>query len=411
MEIEFEHPAIVSGKTATGEPRHDLVRVTSNIEIAEYTAEEAPVIFHYSDHSTDRSNPEVIRTVGGRYYRAHPDATGRHCLATSMGIHTRLVAGEWRDFESIRYTVANAIAKIEDDGARVNFPQKRPSKFDYLFGVNKIGKACLVAPELRNWKWLSSETDHEVSLWRDIVSETLDNAIVVDGMLHMRCFEPRFHLGASFGKPFVEVSTGSLYQRQVHKREFRDDGLLLMGADAMDKPFSHYFSPTDADGPGPLATALEWKPSRMKGYIDCMGETDIDDYFHLETVRHARMLLDFSIKYVWYATWYTSDGKVAERAESQAVSDQFGVAIDRLRNALLSWQDDERQIHAVSMAVEPISELILAVAPIPRGTQGPNPSDMQRRIAQFRLREELADVNIDIGPGSVTPGQPPCTPW
>lgn len=57
----LEHPAVVTGKWENGHIRRELVRVSDDFEIAEYSSEEAPRTFTVRDLRTELC--KTVRTV------------------------------------------------------------------------------------------------------------------------------------------------------------------------------------------------------------------------------------------------------------------------------------------------------------------------------------------------------------
>lgn len=388
MLIDFVHPVIVSGTGNGGRPRYDLVRVASQFEIEEHDGRHCPISFEYSN--TGSFAPHQVRSFDdGRHYLALPFAGGVEGLLEDRMVHNWIVGGQVDSFDPLWEIVRDKASDIRNEHFEgVNNMKRDVSRRERSNGIGSEGKACLKAPTLKNWRWLGPDVDGQVAEWKGIVAEVLENVVLVDGVLHLRCFEPCLVLDVENGTPKSEIRSRGVYQRQVHKRDYDNQGLIVMGK-AAKHPLSHYFSAADEAGLEDMRAALGWKIAKSRRFMSVHDHSRVSsDYFEMETVRHARMLLEFGQQYAY----------VLARRDQADLAAPFHASADDLRTVLLDWQEGNAVAADIGTATDSLSELIADAPPVERGFDrfGCDPIFTQRRIQHFRLREDMAEVSLTL---------------
>lgn len=385
MKIEFDHPAIVSGTTDQGRPRHDLVRVVSQFELSEIESSAAPVTFEYDPMGS--SFPYTVRTHEGRHYVERHGAGGADALKHDTFIHRELIAGAPKDFEPMWKTVKKEATRVSSQiGNQVNNLTRAVTRREMGRGIEgQTAKACLSVALMKKQRWHSPDVESDVDRWRSLTAEMLSNVVMIDGKVHVRCFEPCLVLETNMGKVATAIASRGVYQSQVHKKEYRLDGLLVMGENG-GHCLSHYFGPNELGKLGDMAKSIGWK-TKFRGMIDAKDESQMSaDYFEMETVRTARMLHEFGASYGYYA----------QRYGQEELGASFLSASEEVKSRLIEWQDGECSAMSVEAAAAPLIELVSEARAIEGARYAPRPDDMQRRIEHHRIREEMEDVSLDI---------------
>lgn len=408
MRIEFEHPAIVGGKGDDGASKHALVRIKSDIEIAELTEADAPVALVIQ---RDGMPSEYLRHIEGKLYKHIAYAFGvDDVIAPDSLLYRHLIAGSSTsfDFDPFWMTIkenAHEISLANNCLPVENLYRKRLLR-EAQAGYTEVGKACLTAPTLRKWRWLASDVDHQLELWREIAREKLANVVLVDGMPHVRCFEPCYVLTQK-GRRSATVGQTSrrAFQREIHRHDHSNDGLELMWKGALELG-SHYFSALDIEGMKAFAQELGWAVvSATPGHIKVLDESAVStDFFDIETVRHARILMECGEHIVRYL----DDQAISRDDDSlRALENSYRLAIGNLHREVISWQDKRDGVEALFEPISALESLILEWGPRDQNKTQRNPNDdeileyvnvdgVKSQIAAYRLREEQATVHLDV---------------
>jgi hypothetical protein len=223
---------------------------------------------------------------------------------------------------------------------------------------------------------LSPDIDETVAKWRAITAEVMDNVVIIGGRPYLRCFEPCFRVeDLGEGKASIHEASTGIYAREAHRASYFD-GLEIMGPTAL-ACGSHYFSASDPDGPAAFAEQMGW---RLDGKVYPIDVFDADyeqtDFLEMETVRHARMLLD------WAETLLAVSKIKAPNPKTPVLE---GLAFD-LRSAVLDWQAKKAGYASVANAFHTLRESDFSEALI-----------MGRRVLQmeaFVSREDASPVEI-----------------
>lgn len=356
MQIKFEHPVIVSGTWDNGRPRHDLVRTVSEFEIRTYSSGDVPVVFGFQGN-------ETTRCIDGKLYTRSPnvEANPANPFAPSgIGIHTLLFAGGLDGIDPIWKMVkdeADAI-KRESNYRAVENLERAPQQKELRSGHSKRSVACLKAPTLKNWKWLSPDTDAEVAAWRDRISELLSTVILIDGTPYVRTAEPRIELELTSQRDLALafVRTKPLYTRQVHINEYELSGLVRMADNALELR-RHYFGLSELDKAMAVADDLG------RRFGTDLRDIEIDDHdaltvdhAEMETGRHARIALDRAFKMLMIHSGQSERAGRPPRAEYATME----ASIMAQRQAIVEWQGAVGDIDAVSRAYADLKQEIRA---------------------------------------------------
>jgi hypothetical protein len=361
----IEHPAIVSGTwDDVGSDRNELVRVATDFEFTEYTGTEAPKAFEDNQH--DR----CIRIIDGKLFRAFPKVNFLQDAFAKDGALRRTMFVGGMDFDPISSVALAWVEAFKGESPynlvgntqRANVSLKNRKE-----GYNENALICLRAPLLRNWRWLSADTDERVEEWREIAREFMGNFIIVEGRPYLRCFEPCYVLERSpTDAARIKQSSTHIYAKEVHRKSTFHSGLEIMGEDAL-HPGKHFFSATDLAGAESLADEMRWEITAKCAAIEVFDpEFAQTDFMEMETVRHARMLLQVS----------TPDD----------TSWQEGRIARDLRTLILEWQEKHGGYAQLSGTFHDLRQAMLARV-----------SDVAPRMVQtesFIRREDGALVTI-----------------
>ncbi|MCV9964124.1 hypothetical protein OIU34_19770 [Pararhizobium sp. BT-229] len=399
MRVKFIHPAIVSGKNPDGSPRAELCRVESDFEIPEYTWEEAPVALTASHPSLPS---DYFHRVGGKLFKALPDGLESGHFEAANLLSYSLHNGNKRhiQFEPFHETVSRAAAHMEDDSGyalRVNVTRdllKREAKAK----MREVTKACLTAPMLRKWGWLSPDADAEIEAWRAIAAEKIANVVMIKGVPAVRAFEPCYVLTTRFGAPQIQVASKHVYARQVHVTDREDDGLEALGDDAAHLR-THYFAASDYDGAVAFARSINWSlgPSE-RPRIRILDEDAVsDDLDVLETVRHARILLSTTDNIAFHERTRANAGAITD---TDPKIEGLLAGARSLKNEIISWQDRKHDVDDVRRELTSLAELArecnyITIA-VGRSWLDALSPDLKGQLGQFLVRSDQSAISLDI---------------
>lgn len=370
----IEHPVIVSGTFPNGAARHELVRTPAEFEFRELSEAEAPPAF------TDSIDRQSVRVLDGKLYRAwfHINPASES-LGEKGALRKALFGGGAIDFRSLGKLVQDAARSIEqqDPFTTVANTNRTLERRDRKNGYSEDGIVCIRAPILKNWRWLSPDTEETISKWRTITADLLDNVVVIGGRPYLRCFEPGFRVeDLGEGQASIHEASTGVYAREAHRSSYFDDGLEIMGPTAL-ACGSHYFSATDPEGPAALAEQMGWRLCGKVYPIDvCEADYEHTDFLEMETVRHARMLLD-------WAEMAIAVSRVKAPDPEMPVLE--GLASE-LRSFILDWQVEKAEYTSLAKAFHTLRESKFSDAFV-----------IGRRALQieaFVTREDAAPVRI-----------------
>lgn len=374
MRMTIEHPVIVSGTFPNGAARHELVRTPAEFQFRELSEAEAPPAF------TDGIDRQSVRVIDGKLYRAwfHVNPASES-LGENGALRKALFGGGALDFRPLGKLVRDAASLLEkaDPFVQVANTARVLERRDRKIGHTGDGIICIKAPILKNWLWLSPDTQETIMKWRTITADLLDNVVVIGGRPYLRCFEPGFRVeDLGDGQASIHEACTGIYAREVHRSSYFDNGLEIMGPTAL-ACGSHYFSATDPDGPAALAEQMGW---RLRGKVYPIDVFDADyehtDFLGMETVRHARMLLD------WAEMAITVSRVKAPDPELPVLED----LASELQSSILDWQVEKAGYTELAKAFHTLRESKFSDALV-----------IGRRALQleaFVTREDAAPVRI-----------------
>lgn len=398
MHVKFTHPVIVGGTDGGGNPRFELCRMESEFEVPEYTREEAPFAIVTSGVGKPS---EYVHTLDGKFYKASPDGRngGRFDEGGLLSYYLHNGNSDHVQFEPFHQTVNYAKHDLERDGGYQVNVRRELLKKEQKAGMREVAKACMKAPMLRKWSWLSADVDEQIAKWREIAAEKIANIVIIDGVPSIRCFEPGYVLTNKYGAAQIQVSTKHVYQYQVHRSEKLDNGLELLGPGAGEYG-THYFSATQYEDAVAFARLIGWElvPS-TRPLIRVLDEQHIvsDDFHALETVRHARMLLSAADRITLQED---KRAKAGEEPIPDPLAGEFVAGSEALMHEVLAWQEQRDDVERVREKVATLGELAgrCQFTSIFHGRAKANPvsDEFKKQLEQFIARDDEAEVSLDI---------------
>jgi hypothetical protein len=404
MRLAFNHPAVVTGAWENGNVRRELVRVAAEFEIAEYSDAEAPVTFDVNDLWQDQG--AKIRTVGGRHYkRWRWDVPSAAFGAESQLFHS-LYHGRQIDCSGIEQLVSMEVQRVKsiDKYRGIEHTGRKPLKREEEAGLSSLAVSCMKAPMLKNWQWLDHDTEAQVAEWRDKVSAVLANIAIVDGVPHVRAFEPCYRvshapLGSSKRGVFVTVDNAGIYAREVDRIHVDPrTGFELLGKHALSIG-SHSFGPTEFQDLRRFCQESGWGSDERPQYDIVTHDPDAVgvDYLEMETVRHARMLHD-SARSMMQLVVKRDDVDVFMGQEVD--THRMLAQMEALRVAIVAWQAVRNGTDDLAVPFEDLLEHVLHWEDM-RLTK--STFDLCDHMDSFKVREDLAPVVV-----SPVSGATPC---
>ena len=395
MLIKFEHPAIVSGRWENGHPRHDLVRVTTDIEIAEYTRAEAPETFTVIDGKT-REALRSVSSVGQRHYKRWDYDSDARWAVTGGELRNHLFMKNG-DFRSILFRVDEAVKEIRKTSRYrdVENTERTLLKRQIKAGWSSLGMACLKAPTLKNWKWLDNDTDAQVEHWRGVVRNVMSNIISIDGVPYTRSFEPLYELDCLKRFPRITQYSSYVFTGLPDPEPAPGSRLFHLPSSSLTVG-RHYFSPLDLEGAEAIAAETGCRISGPEQVILVHDEDAVGiDHLEMETVRHARMLYDAGIKMREIAL--SAGGRYCGTEVDMAV---MAAETSSLADAIVDWQEN-RDIDRLSQPFETLFDRVVEWGEL----QSVKTSyDLVDQINTFRLRQDATPISI---PAYGAAGGPP----
>jgi hypothetical protein len=324
MRIEMQHPAIVTRrKRYRGEPDFAMVNTVSPIEVADYALGDAPavLIVHHGAGDT------TYRSLDGKLFKQldfmsatalRPDAE----MADALASHTSVT--HFGSFMDIVEAWAITLETTEHpDVSNVSFLDVRLGKRERNSGIHHLMKAFQMAPPLAKQAWLDIAAPREVAEWRDRFEEFMGNVALVDGIVHVRCFEPCYRMRLGLGKRYnIEIDNMNVMSRWLGAGVRVDSrGIPELGEEwrAVDW---HNFSLTERDRAVELADQFGFSDeivdvSHNRGVTIIEPSALSGDFVKEEAYRLAVVALDTADKIanevVGTTTSVSGDSKVATR--------------------------------------------------------------------------------------------------
>ncbi|MBY3157271.1 hypothetical protein HFO56_33645 [Rhizobium laguerreae] len=396
MRFTFNHPAVVTGTWENGHVRRELVRVAADFEIAEYSSAEAPLTFEVRDQTSNETSLR-IRTVGGRHYKRWRWDEPSTIFGTDSQFLRSLYNGRELEFSGIERLVDAEITRVKsfDHYRSIENTERRPFKREEEAGLGPLSVSCMKAPMLKNWQWLGPDAATEVADWRDRTAAILGNVAFVDGIPHVRTFEPCYRvshapLGSSRKGVIVSVDNASFYAKEPDRTVVDPaTGFEILGKNALMIGL-HNFAPTEFHDLRSFCLECGWGfDDRPRQEIVTHDPSAVGlDYLEMETVRHARMLHDRAGQMIKLVV--LRDG--AEVFCGQPVDTHILQAqMDALRISLLSWQSDRNGTDKLAAPFEDLLEHVLHWEEA-RPTKAT--FDISDQMASFKVREDMSPVVV-----------------
>lgn len=416
MRIKFTHPTIVRGHDRDGSPKAELCRVESEFEIPEYTLDEAPVALIAPGKSRFS---DYYHLHDGKLYMAFPVGDDYGAFSAegplSYGLHNG--NAHHIHFEPFFETVHRAAARMEDDsGLAIKVDVRRQLlKREAKIRMHEVTKACLNAPMLRKWSWLSPNADQDIEHWRSIAAEKIGNIVLIKGLPCLRAFEPCYSLTTAYGAPQIKVGSKRVFAKQVHVVERDADGLEILGNGSRQR-HTHYFAASDFEGAEAFAKSIGWRllPDQKPDIRIRNEAAVIDDFDSLETVRHAHLLLA-TMK--CGQNQYHVNSYLREQPQTLVgpMLTELTARGQALKDAVLSWQDQKGDVDGIRAELVTMTEHALACArecsaqrkrqgvhffntflSVPGETRDDASWDITSQLEQFVIRADQAEVSLDI---------------
>ena len=402
MRITFEHPAVVTGTWENGHVRRDLVRVSDEFDIKEFTDADAPRSFTVvdSDNGTVRSE---YRTVDGRQYKAWNPDRQENLFNPGSALMNAVYTGGGLDFPGITDILKAEIAKVRRESRYRNIEntERVPSKRELLQGMDARALACMKAPVLKKWKWLGLDTKAEVADWRKRTAAIFDNVILVEGQPYTLSFEPCYRLNASgtttsnrSGKGRLMVSSLEVYSDHPAGPSIDPEtGFENLGKEAL-LVGDQYFAANDLESLMQFAEESEWGlEDRKCDTIVVHDESAVTtDFIEMETVRHALIVHDRARLMVGHIRKIDDVEQYSGRPIDKTAMLQ---GMDALAQAIIDWQDTRTGSDRLSA---PFDALLGEMIRWEQGNQKINSFDLLDQIKAFKVREDMADISIAPSP-------------
>jgi hypothetical protein len=393
MRVTLDHPAVVTGTWENGHVRRELVRVSANFDIAECSTEEAPRSFTVRDLHTDLR--KTFRTVDKKQFKRWTGDEPAHSFGPDSQLMRSLYNGKSLDFGAIGALVSDEITRVQKTSQyrEIENTSRRPLKRELQGGLDTLEVSCMKAPLLKNWQWLGPDVDQEVADWRDRISSILANIILVDGIPHMRTFEPCHRvrhattLSGRIGD--VDAHLTSLYSTKPDRTSVDPEtGLENLGKNAL-MIGSHYFAATEFEEAVAFAEESGWGVGRRQHEIDVHDESAVQfDYFEMEMVRHARMVHDLAGNMI--ANIRREDG--ADTYHGRPVNAaMMRTYLDAMRTAIVAWQSNRE---ATDNLAEPFEALVEQVLHWEKARLTKPTFDLSDQLSSFKLREDMAEIKL-----------------
>lgn len=401
MRIRFDHPAAVSGVSPNGGVRRELVRVAADFEIKELSEQEAPRSFTVDVKGSTLSE---FRMVGGRHYKRWTLDQQQDILAAGSNLMKSLYTGANVDFPVLTDILKSEIRETRklSGPAQIENTERSVLKRELKDGFDTRAVALMKAPHFKRWQWLGKEADAEIADWRERTAAMFDKIILVDGCPHLLAYEPCYRL-ANARTSYVHRSSAELvpHDMAVYGRSLKglqteaNTGLetlghlgLLLG--------DQYFAANNMEGIAEFAEVSGWGLVHTGQTIVVHNDAEPSgDFMELETVRHARLVLDGARVMVGQVKGqnhlqYQYHGRQVDKLAMQR-------KMECLRTAIVSWQSERNGTDGL---VAPFEDLWSEIVQWDVGRPKRNAFELEDQVKAFRVREDLAAVNVVTVPWS-----------
>jgi hypothetical protein len=391
MRIRFDHPAVVSGTSQNGDVRRELVRVPSDFDIKELSDREAPRSFTVE---VQGSALHEFRMVDGRPYKKWIFDKPQDITAPDSNLMKSIYTGANVDFPVLTDILKAEIRETRrlSGPAQIENTERPVLKREARDGFESRSVALMKAPHLKRWQWLGTDTDAEVADWREHTAAMFDKIILVDGCPYMLSYEPCYRLSNGGLSRAAELGPNdiSLYGSALKGRPTDGNtGLETLGFLGLSLG-DQYFAPNDMDGIAEFAEASGWGLKHTgQTIVVHNGAEPSGDFMELETVRHARLVLDGARVMIGQVKGqnhlqYQYQGRQVDKLAMQR-------KMECLRKAIVAWQGERSGTEGL---VAPFEDLWTAIVQWEDGRPKRNAFELQDQVKAFRVREDLAAVNV-----------------
>ncbi|MCS4090212.1 hypothetical protein [Rhizobium sp. BK176] len=395
MRFNFNHPAVVTGTWENGNIRRELVRVAAEFEIVEYSDAEAPRTFDVHDRWQDQN--VRIRTVGGRHYKRWRWDEPHAAFGPESQLIQSLYNGKELDFAGIEAMLDSEVTRVKtiDAYRGIENTDRKPLKREAQAGLSSLAVSGMKAPILKNWQWLGPDTESEVATWRERISAMLANIAFVDGIPHVRTFEPcyqvsRTQLGSGSGV-LVSVENARFYAKEVDRTLVDPKtGFEILGKNAL-MIGAHNFSPLEFQDLRRFCVDAGWGSDDSPRYDIVTHDTDAVgiDYLEMETVRHARILHDHAGRMLKNSV--KRDDGVEVYYGQQVDTHRMLAQLEALRVAILRWQSER---NGTDHLAAPFEDLLDHVLHLTDSQFGKPAFGITEQMESFGVREDMAPVVV-----------------
>lgn len=402
MRIQMEHPAIVSRrKRSDDEADYALVKTISDIDVMELSSGEANVAVLIHHHGADTT----VRRVGTNFYKSM-DTMSAKGLALGKNMAMSIITQERYHFQSFMRKIQDEAISLAKDNdpflSNVANLVKQTTRREEKKGITANTKAYEKAPVLGTQTWLTPDADEEVATWARLFEEHMENVVLVDGIVHVRCFEPCYSMTLyddAFSQDVVYARFAKPTLDYVDRRKVRDIPELGLGGDQL---VTQHFSLLESD------VALEFSAhfgvkKQMDEYRNTKGVTVVDpaamspDFLHEETVRLAVNSLTLSTQETEQLIKHGYAHRTSKDALAVRVADFE--ALERPIKELLATSDyDDVTLEA---ATRPLIEMLCAPSEIVRHEKTIKViANLARAQTYLDVRREIMPIEI-ISHGNV----------
>ncbi|MCV9963978.1 hypothetical protein OIU34_19040 [Pararhizobium sp. BT-229] len=293
MRIHMQHPAIVSRrKRVQSEPAYAMVKVTSPVEVAEYSLGDVQtaVILHHGRATT------TYRRIGEHLFKqldhmpAAALADGTDMIRAMLGRENHFDFGS---FMGVVEAAGHRMAVEEATGLKnVAYLDRALSRSEQRAPrLPRQLKAFDKAPVMGTQSWIGGEADGEIADWARNIQDFMGNVAVVDGTVHVRSFEPCYRMNL---RP-PETRTLSLERMRVMETFLGEPKASILGVPVLGKGWEQvddrYFSLNERDRAVELAEQFgftrEWIPPHTPSATVVDASALSSDFIREETLRLA----------------------------------------------------------------------------------------------------------------------------
>nr|WP_250808187.1 hypothetical protein [Neorhizobium tomejilense] len=257
MLFDMEHPAIVSRRKRSGEePEFALVRTTSRIEVPDYAVGDVQTaaILHHSAGST------TYRKIGSHLFKQMDNmpATalkpGSDMMSAVIGRVTTFDFGAFmRHIQDAAFDVANDENTLHRNVAYLDRPLTRSEMKQK--STSSLLKAFEKAPVMGSQIWLGADAETQRQEWSEKFAAFMRNVAIVDGIVHVRSFEPCLTMRLSRNDRYVSFGKLAYMEQYLDDPRHTDRrGIPYLGDE--DSPGERYFSLNEQDRAADIANEL-----------------------------------------------------------------------------------------------------------------------------------------------------------